>query len=96
MRGGRAESPNTIIPLFYKRNAQEKIKCIISHSWVTLLRVGFGLDMPLNLLRVASNHDYSPFKGTDRLCKVVELNMQSVVDKFFRIHLRHIQLFKDL
>ena len=32
-------------------------------------------------------------KGSDRLCKVVELSMCSVVDKFFRIHLRHKKLF---
>ena len=32
---------------------------------------------------------------TDRLCKVVELSMH-FVNKFFRIHLRHIELFNDL
>ena len=34
-------------------------------------------------------------KGSDRLCKVVKL-CSSVVENFFRIHLRNIKLFKDL
>ncbi len=34
------------------------------------------------------------FKGSDRLCKVVELSMQCCGK--LRIHLRHIKHFKDL
>ena len=39
---------------------------------------------------------YLFFKGSDRICQVVELSMCSVVENFFRIHLRNIKLFKDL
>ena len=47
-------------------------------------------NLPTNLFPVIV------LKGSDWLCKVVELSMPSVVENFFRIHLRHISLFKDL
>ena len=35
------------------------------------------------------------FKGSDRLCTVVE-RVCNVADNFFRIYLRHIKIFKDM
>ena len=53
----------------------------------------------VNLLGILATFStfVNSFKGSDRLCKVVELSMHgSVVEIFFRIHLRHIKRFRDL
>ena len=43
-----------------------------------------------------SLHTENMFKGSDRLCMVVELSMHGIEEKFFRIHLRRIKRFYDV
>ena len=68
------------------------------------LNTYFWINISLKFSCLISNIHICPYffntwfvpKGIDRLCKVVKLSMQRVVDKFFRIHFRHIKRFHDV